>query len=89
MNTIEVQKPTYLPWLIDKINKCTKKKNQNDKDIDKLLNALYGEPEFRNFYRFVLEYCNVHNLTDTVKKKDCFDKMGEENWIKQNDVSIL
>lgn len=88
MNTIKIQKPTYLPWLTDKINKCTKKKNQNDKDIDKLLNALNREPEFWNFYNFVIEYCNIDNLTDS-KKEYCFHKMVVENWIKQNDVSIL
>lgn len=86
MNTLKIQvkKPTYLPWLIYKINKCTKKKNQNYADNDNLLN---GEPEFGNFYTFVLEYCNIDNLTGP--EKQCFYKMVVENWIKQNDVSIL
>ena len=88
MITIKIQKPTDLPWLIDKINKCKKKKNQNYKDIAKLLKALDGEPEFWNFYNFVLEYCNIDNLTGP-EKQYCFNKMVVENWIKQNDVSIL
>lgn len=87
--TIRVKLQRDLPWLTGKIEKCTTKERQKYADIFNLLITLNGEPEFRKFYIFVTEYCNVYKLTDTVKKRECFFNMVLENWIKQNDVSIL